>query len=330
MELFHEYKNRYFNLVFKILNLSKNGLTKEEILEIINKEAYEEKLVGKDFITFEGLILNEYENHENLNLLKKDENLYYPVIENNKELPLAITFSKIEKQWLKAMLREKNVEDLLGSELVNKLKMNLENVQAISSDIIKRTNQTIYGEIDYKDIEKKFFLIVDAIKNNKILKYTNVTRLGEEYKDKIAIPIRIDYSLKDEELRLSLYSIEEERPIMVLLKNIRGISTYSNINEDIKREDVMLKLKDKKYSKDPIVLEVVDIRGAMERCFMGFSSYERSTKSLGNNKYEVKIYYYTFNADELIRRILALGPYAVVKSPQHIRDRIIEILKEIN
>ncbi|MNP53854.1 hypothetical protein D3C76_1483650 [compost metagenome] len=90
---------------------------------------------------------------------------------------------------------------------------------------------------------------------------------------------------------------------------------------------MLKRLKDEKYSKEPIVMELVDERGAMERCFMGLSSYERSTRNLGDNRYEVKIYYYIFNEDDVIRRILSLGPYVVVKSPQCIRDKIINILR---
>ena len=42
MELFHEYKNKYFHLVFRILNLAQNGLYKDEIVRIIEKEEYDE------------------------------------------------------------------------------------------------------------------------------------------------------------------------------------------------------------------------------------------------------------------------------------------------
>ena len=330
MELFHEYKNRYFNVVFKLLNLSKDGLTKDEILKIIDEEAYEEKIIGKDFITFEGLILNEYKEKFNLNLLKEENNLYYPVIKNDRKLPLAVRFSQLEKQWLKAMLEEKIATELLGEELVRKLEFSLRDVQAISSDIVEKTNQTIYQDIEYKSIKNNFYTIIYAIKNNKVIKYTNINRHGNKYKDKLALPIRIDYSIKDENIRASMYSLDEERTIMVLLKNIKEIEVVDDVKINKTREEIISDLKKRKYCKDPIVLEVIDIRGAMERCFMGFSSYERSTRSLGNNKYEVKIYYYTFNEEELIRRILTLGPYVVVKSPVKIRDKIISILKELD
>lgn len=328
MELFHEYKNRYFNLVFKLLNLSKEGLGKEEILKIIEKEAYEEKLIGKDFVTFEGLILNEYKSEDNLNLLKEIEGKYFPVLNNAKSVPLAVRFSNIEKQWLKAMLKEKMARELLGEELVLKLEKELGNVEEIKEDVIERTNRFIRKEEqDFKSLREFFFIAIEGILNNYPIRYTSVDKYGNEYKDNLALPIRIEYSLRDETLRLSAYSIDEQRPIMLLLKNMKAMVLEPKVKVTKNREEILKLIKEEKYCKEPIVLELVDERGAMERCFMGLSSYERSTRSLGDNRYEVKVYYYTFNEDEVIRKILSLGPFVVVKSPVSVRNKIIDMLK---
>ncbi len=328
MELFHEYKNRYFNLVFKLLNLSKEGLDKEQILKIIEKEAYEEKLIGKDFVTFEGLMLNEYKSEDNLNLLKEVEGKYFPILNSVKSVPLAVRFSNIEKQWLKAMLKEKMARELLGEELVLKLGKELENVEEIKGDIIEKTNRLLREEEqDFKSLREFFFTAIEGILNNYPIRYTSVDKYGKEYKDNLALPIRIEYSLRDETLRLSAYSIDEHRPIMLLLKNIKAMALEPKAKITKNRDEILKLIKEEKYCKEPIVLELVDERGAMERCFMGLSSYERSTRSLGDNRYEVKVYYYTFNEDEVIRRILSLGPYVVVKSPVSVRNKIIDMLK---
>jgi len=55
-------------------------------------------------------------------------------------------------------------------------------------------------------------------------------------------------------------------------------------------------------------LEVTDEKAAMERCFMCFSGMERTARSLGNNKYEIKLNYYLFEEENLIRNIISLGP----------------------
>lgn len=327
MELFHEYKNRYFNLVFKLLNLSQKGLSREEIISLIDQEEYDEKLISKNLLTFEGMLLNDCDEEDRLNLLREEDNKYYPIIKNGDKLPLAVRFSTIEKQWLKSMIKEDMTREFLGEEIINKLENKLVDVEDIPKDIIEKTNKIVYDRKNYSILKEKFFLLIDSIKRNKIIKYTSVDKMGNEYKDILALPIRIDYSLKDENIRVSVYSLEEKRSIMLLLSNIKEIEILEDMEVDVKRADIIDNLKQKKYCKEPIVLEVTDIKGAMARCFMGFSSYERSTRSLGDNKYEVKIFYYTFTKDEMIRKILTLGPYVVVKSPDNIRQDIIDILK---
>lgn len=328
MELFHEYKNRYFNLVFKLLNLSQRGLSREEIISLIDQEEYDEKLISKNLVTFEGMLLNECDEEDRLNLLTEENDKFYPIIKNNKSLALSVRLSTIEKQWLKSMISDDMVRELLGEEIINKLENKLANVESISKDVIEKTNKITYDKKNYSVLKDKFFLLIDSIKRNKIIKYTSVDKMGNEYKDILALPIRIDYSLKDENIRVSVYSLVEKRSIMLLLSNVKEIEILEDMQVDIKRSDIIDNLKQKKYCKEPIVLEVTDIKGAMARCFMGFSSYERSTRSLGDNKYEVKIFYYTFNKDEMIRKILTLGPYVVVKSPENIRNDIIDILKK--
>ena len=328
MELFHEYKNRYFNLVFKLLNLSQRGLSREEIISLIDQEEYDEKLISKNLVTFEGMLLNECDEEDRLNLLTEENDKFYPIIKNNKSLALSVRLSTIEKQWLKSMISDDMVRELLGEEIINKLENKLANVESISKDVIEKTNKITYDKKNYSVLKDKFFLLIDSIKRNKIIKYTSVDKMGNEYKDILALPIRIDYSLKDENIRVSVYSLVERRSIMLLLSNVKEIEILEDMQVDIKRSDIIDNLKQKKYCKEPIVLEVTDIKGAMARCFMGFSSYERSTRSLGDNKYEVKIFYYTFNKDEMIRKILTLGPYVVVKSPENIRNDIIDILEK--
>lgn len=279
-----------------------------KIISLIDQEEYDEKLISKNLVTFEGMLLNECDEEDRLNLLTEENDKFYPIIKNNKSLALSVRLSTIEKQWLKSMISDDMVRELLGEEIINKLENKLANVESISKDVIEKTNKITYDKKNYSVLKDKFFLLIDSIKRNKIIKYTSVDKMGNEYKDILALPIRIDYSLKDENIRVSVYSLLEKRSIMLLLSNVKEIEILEDMQVDIKRSDIIDNLKQKKYCKEPIVLEVTDIKGAMARCFMGFSSYERSTRSLGDNKYEVKIFYYTFNKDEMIRKILTLGP----------------------
>ena len=242
MELFHEYKNKYFHLVFRILNLAYDGLEKEEILKIIDEEEYEEKVIDKDFKTFEGMMLNEYEN-DKLNLLKEENNKYYTVLNNRDAAPVKVRFSKLEKMWLKGMLEDKRVQGLLGKEILDKLQKNMINVSEGSNEVIEFTNKNKSDfEYDFKKLNRDFFTILKAIKEEKTVIYTNIDREGNEYKDKLALPLRIEYSLKDDKFRVSMYSIEDKRSILVNMHTLKEI----NISEEkckFTREELIKKMK---------------------------------------------------------------------------------------
>lgn len=327
MELFHEYKNKYFHLVLKILNLCQNGLCKDDVLKIIEDEEYDERLISKDFKTFEGMILNEYED-DSLNLLKEKDNRYYSILNREGSIPVKIRFSNIEKTWLNGMIQDKTAKELLGEEIVNKLSESLKDIHEGNNNVIEFTNKNVNKfEYDFKKLNRIFFTILDAINNEKLLIYTNVDRDGNEHKDKLAIPLRIEYSLKDDKFRVSMYSIEDKRPIKVNLHTLKEINVTEK-SSNLKREDLIKKLKEKKYCEEPVTIILKDKRGAMERCFMSFSSFERSSKLIDSNTYEVDIYYYTFQEDDVISKIISLGPYVTVKGPERIRNTVIEKIKK--
>ncbi|EKQ54748.1 MULTISPECIES: WYL domain-containing protein [unclassified Clostridium] len=328
MELFHEYKNKYFHLVFRILNLSKNGLYKDEIIRLIEKEEYDEKIIGKDFKTFEGMLLNQYSKIDNFNLLEERDGKYYSILNNEDSVPLKVRFSKLEKSWLNGMIKEPVVQALLGKGTLEKLEAALIEVKEGSNQVIEFTNKVKNDfELDLEKLSKDFYTILEGIINEKPIIYSNVDKNGNEYNNQLALPTRIEYSLKDDKFRASLYSLEEKRSIMVNLHTLKEVKIAQNVNSKVKREDVLKKLKEKKYSEIPITIELEDIRGAMERCFMSFSSFERNSRTISENKYEIDIYYYTFEEDEIIRKIMSLGPYVKVKEPDRVREIVIDKIK---
>ena len=328
MELFHEYKNKYFHLVFRILNLAKDGLYKDEIIKLIGKEEYDEKIIGKDFKTFEGMLLNEYESSDNFNFLEESEGKFYSIVNKEGSMPLKVRFSKLEKTWLNGMIKESVVQALLGKETIEKLEIALEDVTEGNNDVIEFTNKVrSHAPNDLVKLKDDFYVILEGIIKGKPIIYTNVDKNGNEYNNQLALPIRIECSLKDEKFRASLYSLEEERAIMVSLHTLKDVKIAENIASNINREDVLKKLKEKRYCENPITIELEDIRGAMERCFMSFSSFERNSRAISENKYEIDIYYYTFEEADVIRKIMSLGPYVKVKSPDRVRDIIIDKIK---
>lgn len=329
MELFDEVKNRYFHIVFEVLNECENGLSKKHIVKIVDEEEFQEKVIGKDFQTFEGLLLNEYDESENYNLLKLEDGAYYPGVMGDKKPPVPVRFTNIEKAWLKNLINDGNLKLLLNDTITEKLKDALDGVDCLdTSKNIEITNKSILPEIeDFEKYRDNLRTILEAIQKEKSIKYCNVDRLGNKYSEKMAIPVRLEYSLKDGRFRVSMYSLDDKKPVMANVFSLSNIEIEENRESEIDRESAIRLIYERKYSREPIVLEVTDKKAAMERCFMSFSEMERYSRCIEEDKYEMKLFYYTFEEEEVIRKILALGPYAKVISPQRIIDEIIKRIK---
>ncbi|URZ17563.1 hypothetical protein CLFE_036160 [Clostridium felsineum DSM 794] len=327
MELFDERKNRYMHIVFKVLNECKRGIFKQDIIKIIDEEEFEEKVIGNDQKSFEGLLLNKYSNSENFNLLKEKNGVYYPNIKIDKAIP--VRFTNLEKAWLKNMLEHKDIKNILRSSTIEKLKNAICDVDApIINEIVHITNQSkAYSVKSTEEFEENFRKLLKAISEEKSVRYRGMNKYGNGYFDKSAFPIRLEYSLRDERFRVSMYSTDENRFVMSDIFSMSDIKIYENINSNIKREDILKKLRSQKYSKEPIIMEVIDKKFAMERCFMSFSELERYSRCISKDKYELKLFYYTFEEEEIIRKILALGPYVKVLEPEKIRNEIIRRIR---
>jgi RNA-splicing ligase RtcB len=326
MELFDEVKNRYFHIVFRVLNECKDGLSKKDIIKIIDEEEFQEKVIGKDFQTFEGLLLNEYEENENYNLIEEKNGLLYPSIEADKKVSVPVRFTNIEKAWLKNLLEEPSLSIILSNDTIDKLKEALKNFQCPNtSQLIETTDKSILPE--FKQYEDNFRILLKSIMEEKSIRYCNTDRNGNEYCGMRALPLRLEYSLKDRRFRVSMYSLEDNRPIMANVFTMSSIEIEENKSLTISRDEAIKLLRENRYSKEPIILEVTDKRAAMERCFMSFSGMERFSRCIEQGRYEIKLFYYTFEEEEVIRKILALGPYVKVISPQRVAAELIKRIR---
>ena len=178
MEFFNEVKNRYFHIALKVINESENGLNRKDIIKIVDKEEFQEKIIGKDFKTFEGLLLNEYDENKNFNFLREENGLYYPSI---SKVPIRTT--NIEKIWLKNLLNEDNLKLFVNESTIVKLRESLKDVVGPSiTESIEITNKSILPEVPFKEqYEANFRILLNAIIAGKTIGYCNTDRLGNKY-----------------------------------------------------------------------------------------------------------------------------------------------------
>ncbi|HOV24979.1 MAG TPA: WYL domain-containing protein [Pseudobacteroides sp.] len=284
MELFSEVKNKYFQLVLRIINECTDGKATAEILKVIDDGEFEQKVIGKNQQSFADIMLNRCDEDENLNLLKEKDGRWYPALEDVGNPPVPVRFTMVEKFWLKALLETEGVRMILSPQTYEKLKMELEEIDTpIKEQYIEMTNTIKLPEIaDQEAYSENFKTILKALVDEKPIRYTNTDRRGNVYKDMLALPVGIEYSMRDGRFRVSMYSIDNDRPIMA---NIFTLTDLRIVDEDvgIDRETAKKLLFEQKYSSEPIILEVTDQKAAMERCFMCFSGMERTARDLGNN-----------------------------------------------
>ncbi|WP_313561833.1 WYL domain-containing protein [Ruminiclostridium cellobioparum] len=329
MELFNEVKNRYFQLVFRIISECAEGKAKSDVVKLIDAGEFEQRLIGKNQQSFADMILNRSNEDGNLDLLKETGGLFYPCIKNNGELPLPVRFTNLEKAWLKALLAQPDINMLLSKNTFDKLNKELQDFDSpIKEEYFDITNSIKLPEIIQRDTyEVNFKLILKALIMEKPIKYNNVDRNGNILSNKVALPVNLEYSMKDARFRVSLYSIDDNRPV---LANVFSLSEIRILDEDfgIDRETAKKLLFEQKYSEQPVILEVTDKNTAMERCFMCFSGMERTARELGDNRYEIRLNYYLFDEESLIQNIISLGPYVRVNSPQRIVDEVVKRVKK--
>lgn len=333
MELFNEHKNRYFMCIEKVINDSVAGtkykgvdiqrlLVKERFLKKNHKNAYEN-------LDFKEALLNEHQGNEakeNLNLIcKTSEGYYKPLI--NQRIPIRPQL--VEKQWLLMMLNHPKAGLFLEDSLTQKLKGKLQALDPIyNRDWVIEKNMDISDDpIESETFRQIFRVLLQAIQEKKLVKYTSQTKNGKLFKDEIIFPYRIEFSPRNNKFRLSTYSIRDERPVLM---NLSSIQTVEIIDESIDEltKKAFSAIMAKKAEK-PLVLEIKSKHNAVERCFSMFSFYEKtSTYDRDTDKYLLKVDYFQFEEKEIIRDILTLGSSVTVLEPDTIRNEVIARLKK--
>lgn len=308
MNLFNDYKNRYYRCIQNIINGIYNGekYTKKDIRAILQGAYLEDEIVlVKELV--DGRFF-DYEDDASL-MVGCD----VPIRLNNLELA-----------YLKMFVEDECFNGVLDDELLQKLKDKLDDVESLDyNKFWKRENVDKFGD-DIKDEEfrEKIITLEKAILENKYIKYTSKNKKGEIFKDKIAYPYKIEYSIKNNRYRLVVFC--DNRAIKI---NIDGIMELEILKEKIVTAEEKAQIENfinaKKNISDPLVLKIEDNKNTLDRCFNLFSAYDKKYYYEGENLI-LNIYYHDFDKAEIIRDILSLGKSAVVLSPKSVREEVIK------
>lgn len=321
MELFHEIYGNSFRAVEEILKeANKKALSKKEMIDLLQEK-------GLDNLFY--FIISNLTT-EKWNLLKKEKEKWKSKLNPVKELPL----TKLQKRWLKSILEDERMGLFLESKEIESLKIQLKEEKGLFCiDDIWYFDQYEDGD-NFKDelYQLHFRLVKQAIKEKTLLEIFFYNRRKKQCKG-VFIPYHLEYSLKDNKLRIyAVRILNGSKDAMIL--NLSRIITIKKLENTYN----LKKIPERKLCKEPIVFELSKERNSIERAMLHFANYEKKTEYEPNTeKYICSIYYNKNEETELLIRILSFEPMVKVLKPEHflkqVKQRVhrqIELIENCN
>lgn len=310
MELFNDYKNRYYRCIQNIINQIYNGekYDKKDIRKILHNAYLEE----------ESILVNELVNK---NFFKFEDDIVKLRIDYN----IPIRLNDLELAYLKMFVEDDEFNKVLNDEILEKSKKNLNDVQSLDyNKFWKRENIDKYGDsLKNNEIRNNILILEKAILNNKYIKYSSKNRNGDIFENKIAYPYKIEYSIKNNKYRLIIFF--DNRAIKINIDSITNIKILEE-RDVLEKEKIQIQdfIKNRKNIGEPLVLKIEDNNNTLDRCFNLFSAYDKKYYYDTDNNLILNIYYHNFDEAEIVRDILSLGKSVIVLEPKKIRDKVVE------
>lgn len=322
MTVFNEYRNRYIVHTVGLINKIAAGavLSKDDIQKSFEKHGFNEPIFG-----YINALLNANKSAEdNFCILNfREENK--AGLEIHAKVPIRPLLAELI--WLANMIEDKRIRLFLGKETIEKL------VAALREKAIHMTGYSKYFDVrhSYKagdDVEsqeflQKFHVVYEAVQNRSTLQFSNVASNGMKYENCKAVPFRIEYSNLENRFRVSLFSLDHNRPMKANISRLYDVAICEECKEckDVDGKYMLDAIAGRKAA-EPLVIEVRDEKNAIERCFALFSSYERRAYAREDGLYILEIDYYEFDKEEIITKVLTLGHAVRIINNSPIKDAI--------
>ena len=294
--IFSEVYGSYFKAVSAILTKAVEGtLTERELTRTVLQNAFGESLVTIPAKLTDGS---------------------WPLLTQGFGTPLHrkphSPLTMLEKQWLKALLLDPRVQLFAPSE------EGLEDVEPLFTP-----EQFVYYDRysdgdDFSDPRyiEHFRTILQAMHEKRKLRVRFHGRRGSR-QSYLCIPYRLEYSSKDDKFRL--ISEFRGRPVTVNLSRIHSAELLDPWSEDEYRPPC--------GREKTLVMELFDVRNALERTMLHFSDLEKETERVDDRHYRITLNYRQDDEMEILIRILSFGPVLKVIEPESMVSQIRERLE---
>lgn len=315
-EIFSEIYSSYYNVIAQILNASlKNPLSKSDISEIINSNAFSES----SFYIIPKLINGEW------NLLDEtDDGKFLSKFTESLKRPM----TTLEKRWLKSLLYDKRIHLFLQNEQIQLMEESLKDVQPLFdvNDFYCYDNYSDGDDYEDETYINNFRILLKAQNNKKPINIVFESSKGKLFNGNY-IPYKLEYSCKDDKFRVHVLKIISGRIVDTAVINIARITSVQPSKITSLPAINYEKVVEKYINKLEVVLQISKERNAVERCMLHFANFEKHTEyDESSDNYMCHIYYNKCDETELLIHILSFGPVIKVLGPygflKLVRERI--------
>ena len=162
-----------------------------------------------------------------------------------------------------------------------------------------------------------FRTVLDAVAKGRRIGYSYSVGGEERYAE--VSPWRIEYNALDGRWWLISFWEEQERTVKSRLDRLRDVRMLErrSVSEETIHEAIIQRL-----APEPVVLRIAGedrgkLRNVVERCFIGFENMlETTAVMLSETEYELSFRYFRWDDRLIIRKLLALGEYVTILSPE--------------
>ena len=293
--IFSEIYGSYFKAVSAILAKAVEGtLTEKELTRTVLSTAF-----GESLITIPAKLTDG-----SWPLLGED---FKTPLRHKPHTPLTL----LEKQWLKALLLDPRVRLFAPSD------EGLEDVEPLFTpeQFVYFDRYTDGDSFDDPRYVAHFQTILRAMRERRKLRirYRGHRGLRHSY---ICIPYKLEYSPKDDKFRL--VTAERGKPLTINLSRIDSVALLDPWDESEYRQP--------QEREQTLVMELHDVRNALERAMLHFSDLEKETEKLDDKRYRITLRYRQSDETEILIRILSFGPVLKVVEPERMVAQIRERL----
>ena len=312
MGIFHEMYGVYFRIAARLLE--RESLTDREVQHIIRREGFRESV-----LLLPQKLLPQKDGSDWGLLRRREDGRLTPVTRHRP--PRLVT--RLQKRWLRTILDDARMGLFLSDAQIASLRQKLRDVPPLyAPGTFRYTDQFSDGD-DYNDrhYAAHFRQILRAVWEQEILDISYRSGKGNGLRVR-CVPFRIEYSEKNDKLRVYCIRLAGNRPRGTLLLNIGRILSLSRTGqfweEHIPVGDYFKALR----CKEPAVVCVHNERNAVERFLMEFAPYERQTeRETGSGGCTVRIWYDVQDETELLIRLLSFGPVLEIQGPASLRQK---------